>query len=423
VARNPGAARRFLGTFLLATVLPALATAVTVPGQPVTGPGPSPVVTWDPESVYGGVARTPTTRPMSAAEARLSRERAERLFEALTAVPAFGRPERHATSLASWAHLPTRNLLSQSFVVHWTVPRDARQRPDGAYFPIMGAATEALYLDTNKVLQPGDLATDDPWTMGRQGPDRAREAYFPEPVAHASIGGGTVYAAMLVITRDGRPLLAPAPLGRLLELDIAQLRKRVDEDERLNANALRELEASMTPEAVAARRARREAAWARETRDPAAMLRRLDAAERTDESDYARQKARLAGSEAPDPRDARWGPRLALQAMETQLAALDAAARAAPACAWRDTRFPRLLDVRWAARGPGEPADCRPMVALRDDLIGPGRPEDVRLLTAWLRDAQCGRSWSQPGTDGICSRIVATLRDLDWPAVRRALGW
>ena len=408
---------------LVAAGLPALAAAVTVPGQPVAGPGLSPVVTWDPESVYGGVARTPTSRAMTPAEARLSRERAERMFEALKAVPAFARPERHATSLSSWAHLPTRHLLSQSFVVHWTVPRDARQRQDGAYFPMMGAAGESLYIDINKALQPGELATDDPWTMSRQGPDGAREAYFPEPVAHASVGGGTVYATMVVITRDGRPVLAPAPLGRLLALDIAQLRKRVDEAERLIADALRELEASMTPEAVAARRVKREAAWARETRDPAAMTRRLDAAERTDESDHARQKARLAGSEQPDPRDVRWGPRLALQAMETQLAALDAAGRAAPACAWRDTQFPRLLDVRWAARGPGEPPDCRPMVALRDDLIGPGRPEEVRLLTAWLRDAQCGRSWGQAPADSLCGRLGATLRELDWPALRRALGW
>lgn len=408
---------------VLAAWLPAMSAAVTVPGQPVPGPGLSPVVTWDPELVYGGVARTPTSRPMSAAEARLSRERAERVFEALKAAPAFARPERHATSLSSWAHLPTRTLLSQSFVVHWTVPRDARQRQDGAYFPIMGAASESLYIDTNKPPRPGELATDDPWTTSRQGPDGSREAYFPEPEAHGSVGGGTVYAATLVITRDGRSALVPAPLGRLLELDIARLRPQVAEAERLASNALRELEASMTPEAVAARRARREAAWARETRDPAAMTRRLDAAERTDQSDHERQKTRLAGSEQPDPRDVRWGPRLALQAMEDQLAALDAAGRTAPACAWRDTAFPRLLDVRWAARGPSEPPECRPMVALRDDLIGPGRPEEVRLLTAWVRDARCGRTWEQPPADNVCGRIVATLRELDWAALRRALGW
>lgn len=242
-------------------------------------------------------------------------------------------------------------------------------------------------------------------------------------MAYASVGGGTVYAANLVITRDGRSALAPAPLGRLLELDIARLKQQVAETERLGGSALRELEASMTPEAVAARRARREAAWARETRDPAAMLRRLDAAERTDQADYERQKTRLAGSERPDPKDVRWGARLALQAMEAQLAALDAAGRAAPACGWRDTQFPRLLDVRWAARGPSEPPECQAMAALRDDLLGPGRPEDVRIVTAWLRDARCGRLWDQAPADSVCGRIGATLRELDWAALRRALGW
>ena len=63
------------------------------------------------------------------------------------------------------------------------------------------------------------------------------------------------------------------------------------------------------------------------------------------------------------------------------------------------------------------------MVALRDDLIGPGRTEEVRLLTAWLRDAQCGRSWGQAPADSLCGRLGATLRELDWPALRRALGW
>ena len=41
------------------------AASLNVPGQPVAGPGMSPVVTWDPESVYGGAARSPTLRPMS----------------------------------------------------------------------------------------------------------------------------------------------------------------------------------------------------------------------------------------------------------------------------------------------------------------------------------------------------------------------
>lgn len=173
---SPNSARWLAAVLLLAAGLPHLAAAVTVPGQPVGGPGLSPVVTWDPELVYGGVARTPTSRPMTPAEARLSRERAERVFEALKAAPAFSRPERHATSLSSWAYLPTRTLLSQFFVVHWTVPRDARQRQDGAYFPMMGAAGESLTIDTNKPPRPGELATEDPWTMSRQGPEGSREA-------------------------------------------------------------------------------------------------------------------------------------------------------------------------------------------------------------------------------------------------------
>jgi hypothetical protein len=63
------------------------------------------------------------------------------------------------------------------------------------------------------------------------------------------------------------------------------------------------------------------------------------------------------------------------------------------------------------------------MVRIRDDLLIPGKPEDVRLYTAWLRDVNCGRSWDQPPQDAVCSRIHAALRELDWPAVRRSFGW
>ncbi len=402
----------------------ALALGAGAAGQPVPGPGLSPIVTWDPELVYGGVARPATVRPMTPGELKLSRERAEVLFQALKAVPVFAQPARHATFMTSWAHLDRGPVLSQKFVVTWGHPRDTRQRADGAYFGVMGGALELLFIDTNRVPLADKLGSE-----GRQDFDRRIEeagvpvALYAAPQVHARVGGGTVYGQWFIATRDGSPALAPVPLGLLLELDIAQLKKRAADSERSFAGSLRELEASMTPEAAAARRARRQAAWARETQDPDAMTRRLDAAERTDQSDHERQKARLTPPPEPDPKSPHWDARLALQALEQKRAALDAAGRRAPACGALDPAFQPGLNVRWHAVGPDAPADCQPMVRLRADLLAPGKPEEVRVLTAWLRDVQCGKAWDRPPQDHVCSRITTTLRDMDWAAVRRSFGW
>lgn len=407
---------------LLAAALPA--AAVNVPGQPVAGPGMSPLVTWDPESVYGGVARPATVRAMSAGELQVSRARAEALYTALKAVPTFARPERHATFVSSWAHLERGPVLQQQFIVAWGQPRDTRQRADGAYFGVMGGAIEMLFVHANRVPYADKLGTDGRNDFDRRISDAGRDVVlYAEPRAWGRAGGGTVYGNYWIATRDGRPALAPVPLGLLLELDIAPLKKRVADTEHSMAGSLRELEASMTPEASAARRARRQAAWARETKDPAALERRLDAAVRTDQADYERQKARLTPPAEPDPKNPHWGARLALRALEQALASLDAAGRSAPACGALDPAFEPTLAVRWHAAGPGAPADCQPMVRLRADLLAPGRPEEVRLVTAWLRDGNCGKAWDAPPRDHVCSRITSALRELDWPAVRRSLGW
>ena len=184
----------------------------------------------------------------------------------------------------------------------------------------------------------------------------------------------------------------------------------------------------MTAEAVARRRAKREAAWAREARDPAAMARRLDAAERTDESDYQRQKERLGVPAVRDPKSVYWGPRLLLQALEAQAATLDAAARQAAACGSIDPAFGSdgTLNVRYVAlagAGPG----CVPMVQQRTDLVDPRRPHtEVQLLWVNFIDRGCGEHSSRPDAavaENTCSRFNATLARLDWPALLKALGW
>ncbi len=410
---------------LLVSLMALLATAAAAQG--LLQPGMSPVVTWDPDIVYGGIARTPTARPMTAAELKLSRERAERFFDALKTAPVFAQPERHVTHLDSWVTVAPEGVLVQQSVAYWTRPADARRRADGALWGVMGGVHELIFTYTNKPPNAANLAEREHNAFQRQiGLVESHKGSFVEPRVHGQVGGGTVYGGYFIATRDGRPALLPAALATLLDVDIAMLKKRVADNERGFASALRELDASMTPDAVAARRAKRAAAWEKETRDPTAMAQRLDAAARTDEADHERQKAYRTPPPTPDPRNVHWGPRLALQALEQQLAALDATGRQAQGCGHTDPAFPADLAVRWAAVGAGAPAGCRPMVRIRDDLVGSGKPEDIRIFIAWLGEEHCGQAWGGAPMKLVstsCPLFIPMLRDLDWPALRRSFGW
>ncbi|NMQ27663.1 hypothetical protein E4Q23_07785 [Candidatus Accumulibacter phosphatis] len=66
------------------------------------------------------------------------------------------------------------------------------------------------------------------------------------------------------------------------------------------------------------------------------------------------------------------------------------------------------------------------MVQVRADLVDPKRPTDeVRLLTAWSRKRLCGLPLAsgQPPQRNLCEDAVPLLREIDWAAVRRAIGW
>ena len=126
-------------------------------------------------------------------------------------------------------------------------------------------------------------------------------------------------------------------------------------------------------------------------------------------------------------RDRYWGPRLALQALEQQLARLDATGRQAAACGWRDTTFHPGQDVRWAVAGAGAPANCLPMVQIRADLLtGARKPDEVLIFIAWLSEEHCGLVW--PGDAGLrgslrCAHHLPLLRGIDWAALRQSWGW
>ena len=249
----------------------------------------------------------------------------------------------------------------QEFVAYASNPRDVRRRADGALWGVMGGSHRLLFMYINRPPGADKLAEREHNAYSRQvGLGETTHGYFVAPRTFAEVGGGRVHGGYLVITRDGQPALVPVPLGTLLQADIATHRKTV----------------------------------ADETRDPAALARRLDAAERTDEVDAERQRERMTPPELRDPKSVYWGPRLALQSLEQQLATLDAGTAQAAACGWRDSTFHPGQDVRWAAAGPAAPAGCLPMVQIRADLLAsPGAADEPRLFTAWLGEEHCGQFW------------------------------
>jgi hypothetical protein len=401
------------------------------PAAPV-GVETSPIVTWDPGRT---ISRPPTRRALTMAEITLARERADQFYKAIQASTHFTSPVDRATLVTSWAVITPSDAMNQSFTPYWSSPRDVTRRADGSLWPKMGGAHRLLYFETNYPPNAESLFDRDQNGFVRRATSAgATDVWFPFPKVQGAIAGGVIYTDYLIFASDGRPALEPAPIGPLLEQEIARLReytKGVD-----TTRALQELEASMTPEAKAARRARREEVWKKETRDPLAMASRLDAADRSDESDYQRQKADKTpppetSAAARDPRNWYWGTRLALKQLETTLDSLDAAGRGAPACARLDTSFAPHAQTRYAIVVEGQSArGCVPMARVRKDLVAPGRPtSEVQLLTVWFRESACGAKWNAPppsttsGRGDLCDGALPLLREMDWAAVRRAFGW
>ncbi len=391
--------------------------------QPLA-PQMSPIVTVDP---YVEANRPPGAFSLTAAELKLARQRADAVYDVVKATPAFHTPGENITLMTSGATVSPPRTMAQTFNAYWSAPSSVRRLATGALWPVLGGAHRLLYFTTNEV--PGKHKLIDRETRGNFGRDAGKDGLgfdaFAMPRVLGELGGGMVYADMLVLTRDGRSVLEPAPVGPLLEAEVQRLLRLIADQEAGFADSLRKLEASMTPQAIAARRAKREERWKTETRDPVALARRLDAAERTDESDYRRQKERMSAPATRDPKSVWWAPRLALEAAQSRLASLDAAGQRAAACGRVDPAFLALDAVRFEPLA-GAAADCVPMVQVRRDLIDPKRPtSEVQLLTVWSRESLCGLPLTsgRPPQSGLCEQAVPLLREIDWSAMRKAMGW
>ena len=359
-----------------------LSSLVLAQAPPPLTPQMSPIVTWDPDRES---SRPPTKRPLTAAELKAARARADRFYDLVKATPSFSQPAKHVTLVTAWPIVLDGGALSEHFYAYRSAPKDVTGRTDGSLWPKMGGAHSLLFFQTNYPPLASHLedraVARYTRTIENDGPSYQ---VFSQPRTFGELGGGTLYNGILAITRDGRSILEPAPLGPILTGEIARYQKSIADLDRGTKSSLEQLEASMTPQAKAERRAKRAERWKTQFRKPATLASELDAADKSDEADYQRQKERLTPPAARDPKSVYMGSAPALEALEKRLASLDDAGRgAAPAAGWirrrrterRAVRTGRLREHRLRANRADSPEPGGPEAAERGaavDAVPPG---------------------------------------------------
>ncbi|MDX2183467.1 MAG: hypothetical protein SFW08_05720 [Gemmatimonadaceae bacterium] len=405
-------------------------TPVLAQSAPV-GPELSPGVSWEPHGPY---TRAVGMRRLNEAEVKLAKSRSDGFYKAFISSVHFRTPKDRAHLVVSAASIDAPDMrngarspvLLLGVGAYWSVPRDVRRLKGGILAPKLGGAHDLQFFYPNRVPTAEEL--EDRFTF----PDFSRhvvgqtpKGYFAQPKEFGTIGGGSVFADVLVFTRDGRSVLEPAPLGALLDIEIARLDTIVRQNADIERDRLAEAEASLAPDQVEARRAKREAVWKRETPNAQVLAKRLADAHRSDLAEVERVRRDVAPLAVPNPRHRTSGPQLALATLRRLAASLDAAGRAQPACARKDPEFISSAAVRFEPLG--STPDCVPMVKVRDDLLDPKRPmSDVQLMTVPFSAARCGEMLGgvRPYVEGgRCGYAVPLLREMDWGLLRQALGW
>ena len=205
------------------------------------------------------------------------------------------------------------------------------------------------------------------WRMGRLLGSRAQSrttapgtTYYRHRARSASWGAAApCKTASWQASGTAGGILEPATLGPVLVGEIARYQKIIADLNRGTKSSLEQLEASMTPEAKAERRAKRAERWKTQFRNPATLASELDAADRSDEADYQRQKERLTPPAVRDPKSVYGAP--AWHSKPSSNGWRPSTMRdagAAPAAGW--IRRSAHRTARGSSRPPpGAPAACR----------------------------------------------------------------
>jgi hypothetical protein len=395
------------------------------PAGPPVGVETAPLPDWE---TYGPGGRPAGLRPMTAAEVQQARQRNLALYEVVQAAPSFHLVPGHARYATGDARVEKPGTVQQDFVVYWSRPDDVRRRAHGALWPVLGGAHQLLYFQMNVTLRAEHFAKQDEFS--RRDAEAVHGGYFTPVEPLGQLGGGWIYADGIVFTRDGLPPFEPAPIGALLELEIARLSKMIEGDVKRGAEIVRRIEAQWTPEKRAESRARRDKRWARDFPDPEKRAKRILEEERIERARDDETVWRHTLPAQPDPRHPMWQPRLGIQAAQQLRASLDAQGRRQPACGRIAPNLPQTLNVRYEVVGsPAAGTQCSPLVMVRD-LVDPKRPAgEIQMVFVYFRGSRCGELWAgrvlAPMTERgeRCSYGVPLLREMDWGAFRRAIGW
>ena len=246
----------------------------------------------------------------------------------------------------------------------------------------------------------------------------------PKVIASLAGGAAEIYevatGTVLIQTPENVALLTPVSTERAIRAQLADMAKYLGASANSSAQSAKEIEAFLKPEAVEARRKKREAdyedAVKRGTHEKSlAQMRRLQ------ESADATHVSKIRGTTQPNQEQQDYASATAV--LQSQLSALDASGRAAPACAREEPKS--VFGAKWRYGKVGEPG-CAPLVEINPLLfeVRPSERAKPRWLTVRLNYcmARDFRKISDHHPEEVaCRKRLDMLRETDWVALRRAL--
>jgi hypothetical protein len=112
-----------------------LSSLVLAQAPPPLTPQMSPMVTWGPGRE---ISRPYTKRPLTSAELKAARARADRFYLLVKATPTFSQPAKHVTLVTAWPVVLDDGAVNETFYAYRSAPADVRRRADGSLWPKMG---------------------------------------------------------------------------------------------------------------------------------------------------------------------------------------------------------------------------------------------------------------------------------------------
>jgi hypothetical protein len=379
---------------------------------------------------FSGAGMPSAGKRSSPAERAEMERQAKLILNALRTAPGFTAPrdlyprfqayfiDDHADHMGADAHY-------QAFSPGWIVEPEA---------PVlkMKPGAEAMYvlIRVNSAdLSAGHFSAGN--YEGIEGWKDAEGEFTAEPLPIVATTGRLIYAtrggAELILLPEGAELFGPVGLQRALKANLALLDVSVNGALANFRSIAQELERFQDPAAVQARQARREARYqdavskgATET----ALARLRRGLDREDEPHTNMLNDRLK------PTKSHLNMLAAKTETERQLATLDAAALAAPACVQRNPQV-QAYDgaAHWIFLPRGAP-HCLNLVEVHPKLrtAQPSGRANARVLTMRLRDCVTGLyperfDWIVSNHKNMqeCRFLINVVRDVDWVALRRGL--